>query len=226
MFIPPSLKKQTPFVGVVFQKQNLGAGYFPGGDLDGLVSLTPNSAYIVPPVSEPQGVKPLPAVAFQQPKDAARIEALGVIAVSGFAKAKAGVKEVTYQVLYNGTLAAPQPATGTSDWNINFMPTANAGGTYKFFVKAEDKANHESDVAARTFFYVVPTPLTVTVSGPGTVTSGFDGTTTRDIGASYTLTARPQRGHTFTGWTGSISSTAPTITFTMTVGFSVQANFQ
>ena len=209
-----------PFTGVVFQKQNLGAGFFDGGE----VTLGPNPDYPPPPAALPQGVKPLPSVAFKSPKDRARFEQ--PTEVTGVAKAKAGVTAVSYQVLHGGVLSAPQPATGTGAWSVSFAPASGAGGFYTVFVKAEDAAQHESDVAQRTFFYVVPSPLTVSISGPGEVTKGFAGTTNREIGATYTLTAKPQRGHTFTGWTGSVSSTAPTITFTMAAGFAVQAGFQ
>jgi len=106
------------------------------------------------------------------------------------------------------------------------VPGAAAGGFYRVFVKATDNANGESEVIGRTVFYVVPSDLTVIVSGSGDVPKGFAGTTSREIGATYTLTAKPKRGSRFTGWTGSVTSSAPTITFAMAAGFSVQANFQ
>lgn len=221
-FIPPGETKPTKFTGVVFQKQNMGEGYFPGGT----ISLASNPDYTLPAASHAQGVKPLPSLTFKSPKDKTRIAEPAAIDIAGVAKAKAPLASVSYQVLHDGILSPAQTATGTENWTVQFTPTTGAGGDYKFFVKATDNAQHESDVVSRTVFYVVPSPLTVNISGPGTVSNGFVGTTTRDIGATYTLTAKPQRGHTFTDWTGSITSTAESITFKMTAGFAIQANFQ
>lgn len=69
-------------------------------------------------------------------------------------------------------------------------------------------------------------PLGVTVAGSGDVTKGFVGATSQDIGASITITAKPKAGHAFTDWTGSITSSAPKITFTMAEGVILQAEFQ
>jgi hypothetical protein len=101
-----------------------------------------------------------------------------------------------------------------------------AGGTYRFFVKAIDNAGNESDVVARSVFYVVPATLTVRLTGPGSVTTGFAGNTPREIGRTYTLTAKPSANHHFTGWTGSVVSASPTISFVMAEGTAITANFQ
>lgn len=69
------------------------------------------------------------------------------------------------------------------------------------------------------------TPLSVTKTGGGTISEGFAGTTTRRIGDTLTITATPITGYVFTGWTGSVTATDPTLTFTMSVGFAVKANF-
>src|SRR5205823_434562 len=77
----------------------------------------------------------------------------------------------------------------------------------------------------RTFTYSLLSPLTVTVSGPGTVTAGYLGTTMQQTGATITLTATPVRGSFFDRWTGDIESLSPTITFEQDANITLKANF-
>ena len=69
--------------------------------------------------------------------------------------------------------------------------------------------------------------LTVAVApaNGGRVMAGFSGSTSRDIGLSYTITAVPAPGFVFSSWSGSASGGSPTLVFTMADGFSLQANF-
>jgi hypothetical protein len=60
----------------------------------------------------------------------------------------------------------------------------------------------------------------------GTVTDGFLGTTPRELGQSYTITATPAPGHRLTGWSGSITSTANPLVFKPSEFFALQANFE
>jgi uncharacterized repeat protein (TIGR02543 family) len=66
--------------------------------------------------------------------------------------------------------------------------------------------------------------LSVNKSGSGTVTPDWNGTLLV-VGQSYTLTATPATSYVFAGWTGGIQSSSPTLTFTMTAGLVLQANF-
>ena len=225
-FIPPGKVKAAPVTAVAFQKQNLALGFFTGGTQGGGVTVDPNPSFPPPINSQPQGTKALPTVAFLTPKDAARVNAPAAIDLSGMAKGAKPITAVRYQVVYAGVPDALQPATGTASWTASIQPAATAGGLYKIFVKATDNEGNESEVVARSVFYVVPSSLVVTVAGSGDVTKGFVGTTSREIGATYTIAAKPKAGHTFTGWTGSVTSSAPRITFPMSAGFTVQANFQ
>src|SRR5581483_5997694 len=76
-------------------------------------------------------------------------------------------------------------------------------------------------------------PLTVSVSGPGTVTGsgincGNGGTTctaSPASGATVTLTATPASGATFQGWGGACSGNSRTCSLTMTAANSVTATF-
>jgi len=225
-FIHPTTGKTAPVIAVAFQKQDLAHGFFGGGAQGGGVTVDPNPNFPPPINSLPQGAKALPTVNFVGPKEGARVNAPAAVVFRGTAKGKKPIITVRYQLVYAGVPGALQLATGTASWTASIQPAAMAGGFYKIFVKATDNSGNESDVVARTVFYVVPTPLTVTIVGSGEVTKGFNGTTSRDVGATYTITAKSQAGHRFKGWTGSITSSAPTITFTMVEGFDLQANFQ
>ena len=203
-FLHPVTGKTSLVTAVAFQDQNVAGGFFSGGAQGGSVAMEPNSSFSIPMASSPQGKTVLPQVAFLTPKDGARVDAPGSIELKGTAKSKSPIVSVQYQLLYSGTVGTLQAATGSNTWTASFKPSAEAGGFYRIFVKAADSARHESDVAGRTIFYVVRSPLVVTATGAGNITEGFAGTTLREIGATYTITATPSLGHSFGGWTGSV----------------------
>jgi|GEM_PF-2469247 len=66
--------------------------------------------------------------------------------------------------------------------------------------------------------------LTVSVSGMGTVTRS-PSQNSYSFGQSVTLTAQPQSGYNFTGWSGACSGTSATCTVTMTSNSTVGAIF-
>lgn len=68
-------------------------------------------------------------------------------------------------------------------------------------------------------------PLTVTKSGEGVVTPGFLGTSLRPEGSAILVKAAPVTGYLFHSWSGSVSSTAPTLRFTLKAGTNLRANF-
>jgi uncharacterized protein YkwD len=83
--------------------------------------------------------------------------------------------------------------------------------------------------AARSVRWVVLKPLTVNISGGGKVTSGFLGTTSREVGVAYTITASPlDESSIFSHWTGlppGANSGAAKQTFVMVEGLNLSANF-
>ena len=148
------------------------------------------------------------------------------VIVSGVASDDSGIAAIQYQLLHNGTVGSLQPASGTSNWSFSLYIKPQDAGEYTAFVKAIDANGNESVLTSRTFTYVVSRNLSVTVSGLGDVTAGFLGTSPREIGASYTVTATPATGQRFSGWSGSIASTSNTISFTMAEGIHLQAVFE
>ncbi len=141
----------------------------------------------------------------------------GLITVSGTASDNVGVSRVLYRVGNN----AFQPATGTANWS--FTPSLNAGLNV-LQVKSVDTSGNESTVASRNVTNLVAAPLTVGVTGSGTVTPNYNGQWL-EVGRSYTMTAAAASGFTFDHWSGGLSSTSPQLTFVMQQGLALTANF-
>jgi len=66
--------------------------------------------------------------------------------------------------------------------------------------------------------------LTIT-SGTGGITDPTPGTYTFDVGAEVTISAIPENGYRFGGWSGDVSSTDNPITIAMNSDISIKANF-
>ncbi len=103
-----------------------------------------------------------------------------------------------------------------------------APGAHTMRVRALDKAGNWSAQAARSFTYIVPRPITVSVSGDGEITAGWAGTTLRELARHYTITAKPRAGFLFAGWTdggSALIAESPALTFTMAADMTLVANF-
>jgi hypothetical protein len=89
-------------------------------------------------------------------------------------------------------------------------------------VRATDLSGTNSLDAVRTLLLLAQ--LTVTTNGLGTV-PGFVGTTFREAGKSFALTATPGKGFVFTNWTGDISANTNRLTFVLRSNLALTANF-
>ena len=69
-----------------------------------------------------------------------------------------------------------------------------------------------------------PRAITVVINGNGTV-SGVANGQLLNIGRNYTATATPAAGSSFVNWSGSVSATTPSLTFTMRSNFVLIATF-
>ena len=71
--------------------------------------------------------------------------------------------------------------------------------------------------------------LTVSINGSGSVPAAFLGATPRIVNNLYTITATPDAKNVFAGWkdlgSGNIISYSPTLTFTMKVAYTLEADF-
>ena len=223
--IHPDTQKSLPFQGAVLQPQGLLAGYFLGGARGGDVRIGATSGQT--PATAPIGGKPLPVVKITAPKAGAALPPPlgGAVRVQGTAADAQGIAGITWQVLHNGVLSAPQTAAGTAVWHFDLPVAPGEGGLYTVHVKAADTTGQESEIASSSFRIVLQTPLTVSVSGPGSVTRGFLGTTDREVGSLITLQALPVAKKRFLGWTGSVTSSAAKITLLMHEGTQLEAHF-
>jgi hypothetical protein len=107
---------------------------------------------------------------------------------------------------------------------VTLKPGAN---TVQF--QAKDLAGNTSAVASLNVSYVVPSTLKITApnTADGSLTSGFGGSTSREVGVSYTVTATPASGMVFKEWlkNGTRISTNATLSFTMEPGLNLTPVF-
>lgn len=225
-FFHPDTQKSVKYQGVVLQEQGLFAGFFLGTGQAGDVRVAANGE-LPENAGDPLGEKPLPVVKITAPKANSTLKEVvgGAVQVTGTAADKQGIEEVTYQVLHNGVLSAPAAATGTTGWSFEIPVGSGEGGLYVVHVKATDTAGDESDVVTAQFWTPLKGDLNITVNGPGTVAKGFEGTSQRDVGKLVTIAAKPNAKKKFLGWTGSVVSSAPTLTVLMEDSLTLQANF-
>ncbi len=103
-------------------------------------------------------------------------------------------------------------AIGTANWSTNV--TLNPG-TNSIRAFAEDFAGNLSQTNEADLRYIVSGILSVQIKGGGTVTPNLNNAFL-EIGKTYSMTAKPAAGSTFSNWVGTAFSTnSRTITFIM-----------
>lgn len=115
-------------------------------------------------------------------------------------------------------------ATGTASWNAAVSGLTPGPNTIR--VRSISSTGATLKELTRTFRYVVLKPLVVASEGTGTLTAGFLGTSQRELGVRYSITAKPATGWLFDHWSGSAESSSPTVSFTMAEGFALTAHFR
>ncbi len=163
-----------------------------------------------------------PAIHITLPTANAHVAAAQVT-VSGTTSGTIAAQSVQFRIENSAGVGNYQPAAGTTTWSglaTGLVPGPNT-------IRAVSLGSGGALLAqtTRTFIYAVLTPLAVNVTGEGHVTFGFLGTTQRDEGVRYTLTATPAAGSLFAGWTGSLSGPHASVSFIMEPGFTLNANF-
>ena len=157
-----------------------------------------------------------PTIAFTSPANNAKFTN-NTLTITGTAGDNVSVARVEYR-LNGGPFSV---ASGSANWSTTVTLTP---GTNVIQVKSIDGAGNESAVASRSFIHAPTAPLTLTVSGNGSVSPLVDGQFL-ELGAIYNLTASPAAGWRFTGWSGEVSGTNTALAFVMQIGLRVQANF-
>lgn len=133
-------------------------------------------------------------------------------------------------------------ANGNGAWLRPSMPSGRAIGNWQIslsgfvpgnkVIRARSYTDQGAQLAetTRSIRWAVLKPLTISVIGNGKVNSGFLGTTQREVGVNYTLTAEPLDNRTiFSHWTrqpGDTKIQAARTTFRMEEGLSLVANFK
>jgi len=160
----------------------------------------------------------LPSVTITSPAAKAQVTT-DQVTLTGTTSGNVAVQSVVFWV-GNGT---PQTALGTTSWAGTLTGLVPGPNT----IQAESLGSGGSVLAqtALVVNYMVYLPLTVGVTGNGSVTSSFLGTTQQAEGFSYTITAKPAPGSLFAGWSGTVSSSQPALKFTMVEGQTETATF-
>jgi len=196
---------------------------------------SPSTATVVilPPASATDAKKP--AVTITAPANNATIVDTVPVILSGTATDNIGVAKVQVSVnnglTYTDATLASIGGTSTT-WTINVTPL---NGPNAVKVRALDFKGNVSAPATRSFTHL--RTLTVGLTGPlnsGAVDAGFVPTSARQVGKSYTITAKPKAGHVFDGWTvnnmtgtgiTAASAELPKLTFIMQPGLTLAAKF-
>jgi Leucine-rich repeat (LRR) protein len=177
-------------------------------------------SYYVQVVFQPQSPAMLPVVSITPgPLNNARLTN-SIVTLGGTASGAVQLTAVEWQLSNNTGVTAWQSASGTTNWSLS-ANLAIGGNTIS--IRARDAANNLSPVVARSF--VLLTPLTTTIEGCGSVSPDGAGTSFKETGKTYTVTATPCSGYEFSAWTGGLGSSSTTLSFTMQPGLVLEAHF-
>lgn len=166
--------------------------------------------------------RPVQKLAITAPAPAARVTT-DTVAVTGTTSTEGAATSVYYRLENSAGTTPFVLATGLRTWSgaiANLQPGVNT-----IRVRSLDAAGGIVADLTRAITYVVIKPLTVSIVGDGIISAGYLGTTNRELGKAYVISAVPKVGSLFAGWSGSSQSKASTLTFTMAEGFTLTANF-
>ena len=122
----------------------------------------------------------------------------------------------------NGTSGNWSWAPGMQ-WPWGASITLNPGSN-TFEVLCADYWGNTSS-ASVTFVYVPDTALVLDIENGGNVVPNYQGQTL-NMGQNYSMTAHPAKGFRFEGWSGSLVSAKPKLTFGMQPNLSFTARFK
>lgn len=147
----------------------------------------------------------IPTVSITSPKSGTRFEAPTDVAIAGKAADNEanGLKRISYRVnggVWTDLVGLPLPAQSI-DWTLTLHAADLQLGLNTVEVRSIDVAINESKVALLKFTYVQNRTLTTTVTGIGSIPSGFSPSSVREAGSTIALTAKPGAGQVFDKWT-------------------------
>jgi cyclophilin family peptidyl-prolyl cis-trans isomerase len=115
-------------------------------------------------------------------------------------------------------------ATTVNNWTNWTSSVSLAPGTNTLQAYAVDASGNASATSTVRLIYVLSAPLVVTTNGNGTVTPNYNGAVLQ-LGVKYSMTAKAATGFRCTGWTGSQTTNAATLSFVMASNLMFTANF-
>jgi hypothetical protein len=138
-----------------------------------------------------------------------------VVKVTGKASDNVGISNIWFKMNDQPWLQA----NGTTSWA--FSPTLTVGSN-TVLVFARDLAGNASTTNSLRLVFAPMLPLVVITNGHGLTTPNLPWV---QLGTLKTITAVPASGNLFTGWSGTIESKSPSLTFSMQSNLVLQANF-
>ena len=139
----------------------------------------------------------------------------------------------TVQINGQGSLATGSPGTTWVPLGSAYSLTAVASPGNVFTAWSGSRSATTATISGTvsadmtlTATFVSATSLSVTVSGPGTVTQGLAGTTMHPLGGMVTIVATPDAGARFIGWTGDVTTRQASLDVTLNNPVSLTANFE
>ena len=112
---------------------------------------------------------------------------------------------------------------GGGNRNVTITPATGKSGTANITISVSDGTNITSTAFQVAVQAITSQGFSLTVDGQGTVSPNLSSKII--AGHNYTLTAKPAAGQEFAGWTGSIVSSSPRITFKATSNIVLHAKF-
>ena len=162
-----------------------------------------------------------PTVTFLTPGAGSRVTN-SPVTIIGKASDAGGIMLVECRLENASGTNSYQPADGTTNWTEmvdNLLPGLNT-----VRVRATDASGNHSTEVARSFNYVVVSPLDLDTEDNGRVAGAINGQFL-DVGKVYTLTAIANPLHLFAGWGGDINTNGTKLTFRMQTNLHLRAKF-
>lgn len=143
------------------------------------------------------------------------------ITVSGNTTPGSGVTLVQYTIDGNGPFVATQ--LNANNWNNWQAPVSLTVGSNRFRVWDNGPGGASTSNSAN-YFLVVTNAITISIDGKGAVEPNYN-RKELVIDKDYTVLAVPETGQFFAGWSGSVASSDPKLTFLMQSNMQLTATF-
>jgi len=164
-----------------------------------------------------------PTLSITRPASGLRVSN-AAFTVSGTAGDKVAVSNVLVSVNGSGW----NPAVSSNNWSSWSSAVTLTPGTNTIAAYSVDTSGNVSLTNTAKVVYILSAPLTVRTNGQGAISPGYNGVSL-ELGADYSLTARPAAGFSFVNWTdnlGQVLTNGATLRFVMASNLTLAANFR